>query len=167
MNRRWWTVAVVAVVLVVAATLAARLASAQQADKRVSGRSAAMFIIPEEDRFTPYVLRVHDGDKITIVNKDEDAHTVVSDDAVSTTGPRGLNMIIPAAADDDHPGKVSFRVGPPGTLVIYCRFHSHLDAHSQPVAPGPDGGIQDEHGNFGTPMTAVIQVVANDGNGNG
>jgi len=34
------------------------------------------------------------------------------------------------------------------------------------VAPGPDGGIDDEHGNFGTPMTAVIQVLPND-NGNG
>src|SRR6185369_6888361 len=146
----------VAVVLVVGAAMAARLASAQQAGKRTSGRPAAVFIVPEEDRFTPYVLRVHDGDKITVINQDEDAHTVVSDDAVSTTGPRHLDMLVPAAGDEDHPGKASFRVGPPGILVIYCRFHSHLDAHNQPVAPGPDGGIEDEHGNFGTPMTAVI-----------
>ena len=159
MNRRWWTMAVVAMVLGVGAGMAARLASAQQAGKHPPSRPAAVFIIPEEDRFTPYMIRVHDGDKVTIFNHDEDAHTVVSDDAVSTAGPRGLNMVIPAATSDDNPGKVSFRVGPPGTLVIYCRFHSHLDAHNQPVAPGPDGGIQDEHGNFGTPMTAVIQVL--------
>jgi hypothetical protein len=27
------------------------------------------------------------------------------------------------------------------------------------VAPGPDGGIQDPNGNFGTPMNGVITVL--------
>jgi hypothetical protein len=46
-----------------------------------------------------------------------------------------------------------------GTFVYYCRFHSMLDADNQPIAPGPDGGIQDANGNFGKPMSGVITVV--------
>jgi hypothetical protein len=34
-----------------------------------------------------------------------------------------------------------------------------LDPDNQPIAPGPDGGIQDSNGNFGTPMSGVITVV--------
>jgi hypothetical protein len=34
------------------------------------------------------------------------------------------------------------------------------DAAQQPVAPGPDGGIEDPPGNFGTPMMGVITVQA-------
>jgi hypothetical protein len=30
------------------------------------------------------------------------------------------------------------------------------------VAPGPDGGIQDSKGNFGTPMSGVVTVLAFD-----
>jgi hypothetical protein len=37
-----------------------------------------------------------------------------------------------------------------------------LDAHHQPIAPGPDGGIQDANGNFGTPMNGVITVLGED-----
>jgi hypothetical protein len=37
-----------------------------------------------------------------------------------------------------------------------------LDADNQPKAPGPDGGIQDSNGNFGTPMNGVITVLDND-----
>ncbi len=32
-------------------------------------------------------------------------------------------------------------------------------ADSQPIAPGPFGGIQDSNGNFGTPMNGVVTVV--------
>jgi len=53
-----------------------------------------------------------------------------------------------------------------GTFVYYCRFHAHLDLDQQPVAPGPGqgpqpvpSGIQDENGNFGTPMMGTITVV--------
>ena len=35
------------------------------------------------------------------------------------------------------------------------------DSDNQPLAPGPDGGIQDSNGNFGTPMSGVITVVDN------
>ena len=47
----------------------------------------------------------------------------------------------------------------PGTFVYYCRLHAKLDEFNQPVAPGPDGGIQDASGNFGTPMSGVITVL--------
>ena len=29
---------------------------------------------------------------------------------------------------------------------------------NQPAAPGPDGGIQDANGNFGTPMMEIVTV---------
>jgi hypothetical protein len=35
-----------------------------------------------------------------------------------------------------------------------------LDEFNQPIAPGPDGGVQDATtGNFGTPMSGVITVL--------
>jgi hypothetical protein len=121
-------------------------------------------IVPEEDRFTPFKVTVKDGDKVTFVNQDTDDHTIVSDDAVNDGGPRGVNMILPGTeSNGGAPGKVTLRFGRPGTWVFYCRFHSHLDEHSQPAAPGPDGGIQDEHGNFGTPMMGIVEVLPRNG----
>ena len=79
---------------------------------------------------------------------------VVSDDAFNSTDNKGTNQIL--AADG---GTVKLRFKHPGTFVYYCRFHAHLDAFNQPVAPGPDGGIQDANGNFGTPMTGVVTVL--------
>ena len=45
-----------------------------------------------------------------------------------------------------------------GSFLHRCRFHSNLDDFNQPVAPRPEGGIQDANGNFGTPMMGVITV---------
>jgi hypothetical protein len=56
----------------------------------------------------------------------------------------------------------SLKFNHPGTFVYYCRFHAKLDAFNQPIAPGPDGGIQDANGNFGTPMTGVVTVLPKD-----
>jgi len=56
------------------------------------------------------------------------------------------------------PGTFALTFTHPGTFVYYCRFHSHLDAANQPVAPGPKGGIQDANGNFGTPMMGIVTV---------
>jgi hypothetical protein len=50
----------------------------------------------------------------------------------------------------------------PGIFVYYCRFHATLDEFNQPKAPGPDGGIQDPDGNYGTPMSGVITVLPSD-----
>ena len=109
--------------------------------------------VPDSDRFTPFALTIHSGDVVRWVNNDTDDHTVVSDDAFNTTGPRGFDQLLPAGSSR------RLRFDNPGTFVFYCRFHSHLDEVQQPVAPGPDGGIQDSNGNFGTPMSGVITVL--------
>jgi len=109
--------------------------------------------IPGEDRFTPFALTIRTGDRVRWVNNDSDDHTVVSDDAFNTTGHRGLDQPLPAG------GSFVLRFRHPGMFVYYCRFHAHLDAFNQPVAPGPDGGIQDPNGNYGTPMSGVITVL--------
>jgi hypothetical protein len=88
------------------------------------------------------------------VNNDSDDHTVVSDDAFNSAGHQGFNHILSANG-----GTLRLTFAHPGTFVYYCRFHAQLDASNQPVAPGPDGGIQDPNGNFGTPMSGVITVL--------
>ena len=116
--------------------------------------------IPEEDRFTPLALTIHSGDSVEWVNKDTDDHTVVSDDVFNTTGTKGLDHLLPGTdANGGNPGTFDLRFTHQGTFVYFCRFHSHLDGSRQPVAPGPDGGIQDANGNFGTPMMGVITVL--------
>jgi plastocyanin len=117
-------------------------------------------IVPEEDRFTPFAQTIHVGDSVKWINMDTDDHTVVSDDFLNTTGRFGLNVLIKGTDNNGgKPGVFTFRFSTPGTFVYYCRFHSHLDAHHQPVAPGPDGGIQADDGNYGTPMMGVITVL--------
>ncbi len=117
-------------------------------------------VIPADDRFTPYTLTIHAGDTVTWVNNDTDDHTVVSDNTFDTIQ-RGINHLIPGT-DSNHgnPGQFTLHFDRPGTFVYYCRFHSHLDSFNQPTAPGPDGGIKDANGNFGTPMTGVIVVLS-------
>jgi hypothetical protein len=71
----------------------------------------------------------------------------------------------PERAGGCNPPAVALRStgrGSPGKENDYCRFHAHLDANNQPVAPGPDGGIQDPNGNFGTAMMGVITVRGDD-----
>jgi plastocyanin len=117
-------------------------------------------IVPEEDRFTPFAQTVHVGDSVKWINMDTDDHTVVSDDFLNTTGRFGLNVLLKGTDNNGgKPGTFSLRFLAPGTFVYYCRFHSHLDDHHQPTAPGPDGGIQADDGNFGTPMMGVITVL--------
>jgi plastocyanin len=109
--------------------------------------------VPAEDRFTPFALTIRPGDSVRWVNHDTDDHTVVSDNRFNTAGHRGANRLLA-------PGhSVTLRFRHSGTFVYYCRFHAHLDAFKQPVAPGPEGGIQDANGNFGTPMSGVITVL--------
>ena len=148
-----------ALLLLVAAAFLGAAATIQAAEGH-HGRSHQV-TVPEEDRFTPFALTVHPGDTVRWVNNDTDDHTVVSDDAFNTAGNQGANRLLPAGRS------VSLRFTHPGTFVYYCRFHAHLDAFNQPVAPGPDGGIQDANGNFGTPMSGVITVLpSSSGHGN-
>jgi plastocyanin len=109
--------------------------------------------VPEADRFTPFALQIRAGDSVKWVNNDEDGHFVVSDDAFNTAGNRGTDEQLPVD------GSVVLRFRHAGTFVYYCKLHAKLDAFNQPVAPGPDGGIQDANGNFGTPMSGVITVL--------
>ena len=82
---------------------------------------------------------------------------MVSDDAFNSAGHQGFDQLLPANG-----GTLILRFNHPGVFVYYCRFHAHLDGFNQPVAPGPEGGIQDPNGNFGTPMSGVITVLPGD-----
>jgi plastocyanin len=117
-------------------------------------------IVPEEDRFLPFALTIHIGECVEWVNRDTDDHTVVSDDALNTAGHTHTDhLVLGTDNNGGQPGTFTLRFRRPGTFVYYCRFHAHLDADHQPVAPGPRGGIQDAQGNFGTPMMGVITVL--------
>lgn len=116
--------------------------------------------IPREDRFDPFVMTIRAGEQVTWINNDTDNHTIVSNDFFTTTNHRGTDILIPGTdSNGGNPGKVIFRFGKPGVFVYYCRFHAQLDAFHQPIAPGPDGGIQNANGNFGTPMNGIIVVL--------
>lgn len=111
-------------------------------------------IVPDEDRFTPFAITVRVGQPVVWVNNDTDDHTVVSDDAFNTAGHRGTDVLLKANG-----GKYVLVFKHPGVFPFYCRFHAMLDTENQPIAPGPDGGIKDSSGNYGTPMNGVITVV--------
>jgi plastocyanin len=148
---------VLAVVLVLLASL---LAAAAPQGAAQASRSHNQVIVPGEDRFTPFSQTIRVGDSVLWVNMDTDDHTVVSDDAVNTIAPRRIDRLLKGTDNNGgKPGVVTLRFNQPGVFVYYCRFHSHLDADHQPVAPGPDGGIQDADGNHGTPMMGIITVL--------
>jgi len=120
-------------------------------------------IVPEEDRFTPFSQTIRAGDSVLWINMDTDDHTVVSDDAFNTAGNRGVDVVLKGTDNNGgKPGTLALHFNHPGTFVYYCRFHSHLDADHQPAAPGPEGGIQNADGNFGTPMMGIITVLPGD-----
>lgn len=128
----------------------ARAASDTEADV------VRQIIVPDEDRFTPFAITVRVGQKVVWINNDSDDHTVVSDDAFTTAGHKHTNVLLPANG-----GTFALRFMHPGIFPFYCRFHAVLDEARQPKAPGPDGGIQDPDGNYGTPMNGIITVVPN------
>jgi plastocyanin len=141
------------VLVLVLATLGAIGAQANGGNASHDRGRVHQVTVPEADRFTPFALQIRAGDSVKWVNNDEDGHFVVSDDALNTAGNQGTNQSLPAG------GNVVLRFRHPGTFVYYCRLHAKLDAFNQPVAPGPEGGIQDANGNFGTPMSGVITVL--------
>jgi plastocyanin len=147
---RWWALPSLLICFV------PLLALGQKAD--TDGRAPArQIIVPDEDRFVPFAITVRVGQPVIWINNDTDDHTVVSDDAFNTAGHRGTNVLLKANGGTF---RLAFRH--PGVFPFYCRFHAMLDAHNQPKAPGPDGGIQDSNGNYGTPMNGVITVVGDD-----
>ena len=148
LKRRWPLLAGAALCL--ALVVAPHHTIASNADPTMQ-----QIIVPDEDRFTPFAITVRVGQSVKFVNNDVDDHTVVSNDAFNTAGHRGTNILLPANG-----GTLTVKFSHAGVFPYYCRFHSMLDADHQPIAPGPDGGIQDQNGNFGTPMNGVITVVA-------
>ena len=130
-------------------TVVAPVANAQ------NGQPAArQIIVPGEDRFSPYAVTVRVGQTVQFVNNDSDDHLVISVDAFNTAGHRGAHALLKGNG-----GTLNLTFNHAGVFPFYCGFHAMLDSHNQPVAPGPDGGIQDPNGNFGTPMNGVITVV--------
>jgi plastocyanin len=116
--------------------------------------------VPEADKFTPFLLTVRVGDTVKWVNNDTDDHTIVSDNTFNSAGHTGLDHLLPGTdSNGGKPGIFELEFHHAGVFVYFCRFHSHLDMDNQPVAPGPDGGIQDANGNFGTPMMGIIKVM--------
>jgi len=140
-------------------TLRSRLALAMLVLLIVAGVSssalaaAKQIMVPGEDRFTPFAVTVHVGQKVTWVNNDTDAHYVVSNDAFNTAGHKGVNHFLTPGSS------YSLKFTKPGVFPFYCSFHSSLDGSNQPKAPGPFGGIQDPDGNYGTPMNGVVTVI--------
>jgi plastocyanin len=121
---------------------------------------ARQVIVPGEDRFSPFAITIRSGQSVQWVNLDTDDHTVVSNDFFNTAGHNGTNVLLKGTdSNGGVPGTFTLHFSHPGTFVYYCRFHAHLDNFHQPVAPGPDGGIQDQNGNFGTPMNGIITVL--------
>src|SRR4051794_29016544 len=105
-------------------------------------------IVPGEDRFTPFAQTIHSGESVRFINMDSDDHTVVSVDAYNTAGNRKLDIVLKGTDNNGgKPGQLVLHFNRPGTFVYYCRFHAHLDDSNQPVAPGPQQGIQDPDGN--------------------
>jgi plastocyanin len=105
---------------------------------RPAPKAHRMVIVPEEDRFTPFSMTIRAGESVTWENDDTDDHTVVSDDAFNTAGNLGVNELLPGTdSNGGQPGTLTLRFTHPGTFVFYCRFHAHLDADNQPVAPVP------------------------------
>jgi plastocyanin len=147
---RIWSLAAIAACVLLLGLFHGAVARAASDD----ADAVRQIIVPEEDRFTPFAITVHVGQKVVWINNDEDDHTVVSDDAFNTAGHFGTNVLLPANG-----GRFVLRFKHPGVFPFYCRFHAVLDEAHQPKAPGPDGGIQDPNGNYGTPMEGVITVV--------
>src|SRR5215831_13756620 len=126
---RWW-----ALPLAMLACLSISGAQSQSSASNSPLPAARQIIVPDEDRFTPFAITVRVGQPVVWINNDTDDHTVVSNDVFNTAGHRGVNVVLKANG-----GKFVLVFRHPGVFPFYCRFHSMLDGHHQPIAPGPDG----------------------------
>ena len=72
-------------------------------------------IVIKDFHFTPQILKVKSGEKITWINKDEEPHTVVSvEKQFKKSG----------ALDTDQEFTVT--AGPPGTYTYFCSVHPKM-----------------------------------------
>ncbi len=94
------------------------------------------------------------------MNTDRTDHHVTSDDAFNYAVHLGMNKLVPGTdSNAGQPGVVEVQFPYPGLFVYYDEAYATLDTAHQPTAPGPEGGIEDAHGNFGTPMMGVVWVL--------
>src|SRR3981081_2396079 len=89
-------------VLAVVAGLTVSSAHAENADK-----THRQVIVPQEDRFSPFALKIRSGESVEWIKMDTDDHTVVSDDFFNPAGHNGTDVLIPGT-DNNH--------GKPGTF---------------------------------------------------
>jgi len=159
-NMRWSRLAwFVLLAFMFALTFGTRITQLSVTSDKLGG-SNRMVVVPGEDRFSPFALNIHAGEEVEWVNMDTDDHTVVSNDFFNIGALKGVNVLLLGTDNNNgKPGTFKLRFSQPGVFHYYCRFHAHLDDDHQPVAPGPEGGIQDSNGNFGTPMMGVITVL--------
>ena len=151
LRLRWIALSMLAICLLVTG-VSTRARARSNSDS--GGRNFRIVKVPGEDRFTPFAITIRVGTAVVWENDDTDGHYVVSNHAFNTAGHRGTNAVL-----QPNGGKFGLIFNHPGVFPYYCRLHAMLDADHQPKAPGPDGGIQDENGNFGTPMNGVITVL--------
>jgi len=111
--------------------------------------------------YSPFVTTVYVGDHVTWTNNDVNDHTIVSNDLFSTVSDvTNLNVLL-LGGNANNGAVTSFTIqfNSVGLFLFYDRLYAQLDQFNQPIAPGPNGGIVDASGNYGTPMTGVIHVI--------
>ena len=91
------------------------------ADDTHHGHFLQQVLVPEADRFTPFALTIEVGDVVEWVNNDTDDHTVVSDDVFNTTGPVGLNHLLPRGRGQVLNYKFSLTPAARGGMPAPCR----------------------------------------------
>ena len=88
------------------------------AEKNISSRSESRSDAPivkiDNFNFSPVVLNIPAGTKVTWINQDDVPHTIVSTDK---------QIVSPALDTDDH---FSFQIKVPGTYDYYCSVHPHM-----------------------------------------
>src|SRR5262249_36113757 len=100
--RPWLVRLLLPVGVVACSILTPQNAVAQQGPRRMLHQVT----VPMEDRFTPFSLTIHVGDSVRWLNRDTDDHTVVTDNAFTTTDHRGIDHLLPGT--DSTPGGGTF-----------------------------------------------------------
>ena len=98
-----------AAVLVCAVIVLCTLRNAPAADAPAAAR-----IVAKDFKFSPAPLKVHVGDTVTWINKDEEPHTAVSDTGVFRSGAMDTNE------------SFSFKFVAAGTYRFACSIHPSM-----------------------------------------
>src|SRR5262249_46914642 len=75
-------------------------------------------VVPEEDRFLPFVATIHVGDTVVWINRDTDDHTVVTNNAFTTAGHVGVNQLVKGTdSNGGNPGVFRLTFSQPGVYA--------------------------------------------------